>query len=79
MSGPADWRREMTDLSGRAALVTGGARGQGAAEARLLAECGARVLICDVLEDEGRAVARGRRGSRCDARGHRRGEPCRDR
>lgn len=57
MSGPADWRREMTDLSGRAALVTGGARGQGAAEARLLAECGARVLICDVLEDEGHALA----------------------
>lgn len=47
----------MTDLTGRSALVTGGARGQGAAEARLLAECGARVLICDVLEQEGRSLA----------------------
>ncbi|MDO5604872.1 MAG: SDR family oxidoreductase [Paracoccus sp. (in: a-proteobacteria)] len=59
MTGPAEWRRAMTDLSGRAALVTGGARGQGAAEARLLAECGARVMICDILEEEGTALAAG--------------------
>lgn len=57
MSGPAEWRQAMTDLSGRTALVTGGARGQGAAEVRLLAECGAQVLICDVLQDEGNALA----------------------
>jgi len=50
-------RAAMTDLSGRTAIVTGGARGQGEAEVRLLAECGAQVLICDVLEG-GAALAR---------------------
>ena len=44
-------------FDGRVAIVTGAARGQGEAEARLFAERGARVLICDVLEEEGRAVA----------------------
>lgn len=45
------------DLSGKTAIVTGAGRGQGAAEARLLAECGASVLICDVLVDESAALA----------------------
>jgi NAD(P)-dependent dehydrogenase (short-subunit alcohol dehydrogenase family) len=44
-------------LAGRVALVTGAARGQGAAEARLIAEAGARVLLCDVLDAEGEATA----------------------
>lgn len=44
-------------LSGRVALVTGGARGMGEATARLLAARGARVVIGDVLEEEGWAVA----------------------
>ncbi|MDV2967094.1 SDR family oxidoreductase [Nitratireductor aquimarinus] len=57
MSTAAEWRAQMTDLSGKAAIVTGGARGQGEAEARLLAECGAQVMICDVLVDEGTALA----------------------
>jgi len=39
------------------AIVTGGARGIGGATARLLAEDGASVLIADVLEEEGRALA----------------------
>ena len=39
------------------ALITGAARGQGAAEARLFAAEGARVVLCDVLEAEGAAVA----------------------
>ncbi|MBW2424742.1 MAG: glucose 1-dehydrogenase [Deltaproteobacteria bacterium] len=39
-------------LEGRIALITGAARGQGAAEARLFAEEGARVVVTDVLEDE---------------------------
>jgi len=43
-------------LAGKVALISGGARGMGAAEARLFAREGARVLIGDVLEAEGRAV-----------------------
>lgn len=44
----------MGKLSGRVALVTGGARGIGAASARALAEAGATVVITDLLEAEGR-------------------------
>jgi NAD(P)-dependent dehydrogenase (short-subunit alcohol dehydrogenase family) len=44
-------------LDGKAALITGASRGQGAAEARLFAAEGAKVLLCDVLDDEGEAVA----------------------
>jgi 3alpha(or 20beta)-hydroxysteroid dehydrogenase len=44
-------------VDGKVALVTGGARGQGAAEARLLAAAGAEVVVADVLAEEGRAVA----------------------
>jgi len=44
-------------LEGKLAIVTGGARGQGEAEARLLARSGAAIIIADVLEDEGRALA----------------------
>lgn len=43
-------------LEGKVALISGGARGMGAAEARLFAREGARVVIGDVREDEGRAV-----------------------
>jgi len=44
-------------LQGRVAIVTGAARGQGAAEAELFARHGAHVLVTDVLEEEGRALA----------------------
>ena len=47
----------MGKLDGRVALLTGGARGQGAAEARLFAAEGAQVVISDVLDD-GEATAR---------------------
>ncbi len=48
----------MAALDGKVAIVTGGARGQGAAEARLFAQSGAAVAICDVLEAEGAELAR---------------------
>jgi NAD(P)-dependent dehydrogenase (short-subunit alcohol dehydrogenase family) len=43
-------------LAGKVALISGGARGMGAAEAHLFAREGAPVVIGDVLEAEGRAV-----------------------
>lgn len=47
----------MSTLEGKVALITGAARGQGAAEARLFAQRGAKVMLCDLLDDEGQAVA----------------------
>src|SRR5882672_7659933 len=44
-------------LEGKVAIISGGARGIGAAEARLFAEQGASVLLCDVLDNEGQATA----------------------
>jgi NAD(P)-dependent dehydrogenase (short-subunit alcohol dehydrogenase family) len=43
-------------LQGKIALISGGARGMGAVEARLFAKEGAKVTIGDVLEDEGRKL-----------------------
>ncbi len=47
----------MDRLKDKIILITGGARGQGAAEARLFVAEGARVVITDVLEDQGRTLA----------------------
>jgi NAD(P)-dependent dehydrogenase (short-subunit alcohol dehydrogenase family) len=44
-------------LADKVVLITGAARGQGEAEARLCAAEGAAVIVADVLVDEGRAVA----------------------
>jgi 3alpha(or 20beta)-hydroxysteroid dehydrogenase len=44
-------------LDGKVAIVTGAARGIGEGTVRRFAEEGARVVITDVLEEEGRAVA----------------------
>lgn len=44
-------------LAGRHALVTGGARGIGAAIAKALADAGAAVMIGDILEDVGKDTA----------------------
>ena len=46
------------DLTGRKALVTGGARGLGAGMAEALAKAGAAVMIGDILSDAGRSTAR---------------------
>jgi 3alpha(or 20beta)-hydroxysteroid dehydrogenase len=47
----------MGRLAGKVALVTGGARGQGAAEARRFVAEGASVVVADVLDAPGEALA----------------------
>ncbi|GAA4295530.1 glucose 1-dehydrogenase [Actinomadura luteofluorescens] len=47
----------MGRVDGKVALISGGARGIGAASARALAAEGARIVIGDILDDEGAAVA----------------------
>ena len=44
-------------LAGKVAIVTGAASGMGAATARMFAREGAKVVIADVMEHEGRQVA----------------------
>ena len=43
-------------LQGKVAIISGGARGMGAAEARMFAREGAKVVIGDVLDDLGKQV-----------------------
>jgi cyclopentanol dehydrogenase len=45
-------------LAGKVALISGAARGQGEAEARLFAREGARVVVSDSLVEQGERVAR---------------------
>lgn len=47
----------MNRFQDRVYLISGGARGLGAAQVRQLVAEGARVLIADVLEEQGRALA----------------------
>jgi len=46
----------MGRLDGKVALISGGARGQGASEARLFSREGAKVVLGDVLDEAGRQV-----------------------
>ena len=43
-------------LEGKVAIISGGARGQGATEARLFAHEGAKVVLGDVLDEDGMKV-----------------------
>lgn len=54
MAGTSIKVLDLFDLSGSTAVVTGGARGLGRQAALALAEAGAEVAICDLLEAEGR-------------------------
>src|SRR4051794_38036585 len=46
------------DINGISAIVTGGGSGLGEATARLLAERGARVVVVDMQDEKGEAVAK---------------------
>ncbi|BAC71513.1 short-chain dehydrogenase [Streptomyces avermitilis] len=48
----------MGKLDGRVVLISGAARGQGEQEARLFVEEGAKVVVADVLDDQGEALAK---------------------
>ncbi len=56
------------DIAGKVVIVTGGASGLGEGAARMLSENGARVVIADLQEDKGAALAAalGGRFVRCD-------------
>jgi len=54
-------------LAGKRALISGGARGQGAAHGRRLADEGAAVLLADILDELGEAHVRELRAAGHDA------------
>ena len=56
----------MGRVQGKVTIITGAARGQGESHARLFAQEGASVLITDMLDESGEAVAKELRDSGCD-------------
>ena len=58
----------MFNLSGKVAVVTGGGRGIGGATAARMAEAGAKVMIGDIIEEQGRATAKAisQKGGSCE-------------
>jgi len=46
----------MARLAGKVALISGGARGQGAVEAKMFTQEGAQVVFGDILDEEGKQV-----------------------
>ncbi len=46
----------MGRLAGKVAMITGAAHGMGAVDARLFSQEGARLVLCDILEEEGAQV-----------------------
>jgi len=55
------------DITGASAIVTGGASGLGEATSRLLAERGAKVVVLDMSDDKGKALADEIGGAFCHA------------
>ncbi|MBO0885669.1 MAG: SDR family oxidoreductase [Mycobacterium sp.] len=47
----------MGRVDGKVALISGGARGMGASHARALVAKGARIIVGDILDNEGKALA----------------------
>jgi 3alpha(or 20beta)-hydroxysteroid dehydrogenase len=47
----------MGNLNGKVIIITGGSKGQGASEVKMATELGAKVVITDVLDDQGKLLA----------------------
>ena len=67
--------KDYLGISGKAAIVTGSGRGIGQGIAEALAEYGVRVMVCDINDENGEAVAAGIRakGDQRSDRPHGRG------